>query len=247
MRFAPSPRRCATACLKANHENRACFRPCRVRIQGANQAASRTAGTRGARFWRSQHGTVDYPDFIRPAAQAVAAALCERGIVLGGSGNGEAIVANKVKGVRCALCWNAESARLARAHNDANIISLGQRMIPGRRRGDRAAMAFHSLRRVAGTKSGFAPSRPRRILKPSELPRPASSRPQPKGRPFSAGVPYSSSPPPPELGSPTPSINLISGRKSAMTMLPTMIARKTIMIGSRREVIAATALSTSSS
>jgi ribose 5-phosphate isomerase B len=50
--------------------------------------------------------------------------------VLGGSGNGEAIVANRVKGVRCALCWHAESARLARQHNDANVISLGQRMMP---------------------------------------------------------------------------------------------------------------------
>jgi ribose 5-phosphate isomerase B len=73
--------------------------------------------------------TVDYPLFIRPAAEAVAAGKCERGIVLGGSGNGEAIAANRVRGVRCALCWNVETARLARAHNDANMISLGQRMI----------------------------------------------------------------------------------------------------------------------
>src|SRR6184192_1823110 len=73
---------------------------------------------------------VDYPDFIRPAAEAVARGECERGIVLGGSGNGEAMAANRVKGVRCALCWNEEVARLARAHNDANVISLGQRVIP---------------------------------------------------------------------------------------------------------------------
>jgi ribose 5-phosphate isomerase B len=72
---------------------------------------------------------VDYPDFIRPAAEAVAAGECERGIVLGGSGNGEAIVANRVRGVRCALCWSVESARLARQHNDANMISLGQRLV----------------------------------------------------------------------------------------------------------------------
>ena len=72
---------------------------------------------------------VDYPDFIRPAAQAVASGECERGIVLGGSGNGEAIVANRVRGVRCALCWNIESARLARQHNDANVLALGQRMM----------------------------------------------------------------------------------------------------------------------
>lgn len=73
---------------------------------------------------------VDYPLFIRPAAEAVARGECERGIVLGGSGNGEAIVANKVRGVRCALCWSLETARLARAHNDSNVLSLGERMIP---------------------------------------------------------------------------------------------------------------------
>jgi ribose 5-phosphate isomerase B len=73
--------------------------------------------------------TVDYPTFIRPVAQAVAAGECERGIVLGGSGNGEAIAANRVRGVRCALCWNEESARLGRMHNDANVISIGQRMM----------------------------------------------------------------------------------------------------------------------
>jgi ribose 5-phosphate isomerase B len=72
---------------------------------------------------------VDYPDWIRPAAQAVARGECERGIVLGGSGNGEAIVANRVPGIRCAICWNIESARLCRQHNDANMISLGQRMM----------------------------------------------------------------------------------------------------------------------
>jgi ribose 5-phosphate isomerase B len=71
----------------------------------------------------------DYPDYIRPAAEAVAGGEAERGIVLGGSGNGEAIVANRVQGIRCALCWSPESARLARAHNDANMISLGERMI----------------------------------------------------------------------------------------------------------------------
>jgi ribose 5-phosphate isomerase B len=72
---------------------------------------------------------VDYPDFIRPAAQAVARGECERGIVLGGSGNGEAMAANRIKGVRCALCWNEETARLARQHNDANAISIGERLV----------------------------------------------------------------------------------------------------------------------
>jgi len=50
--------------------------------------------------------------------------------VLGGSGNGEAITANRVRGIRCVLCWNEESARLGRQHNDANMLSLGQRMMP---------------------------------------------------------------------------------------------------------------------
>jgi ribose 5-phosphate isomerase B len=72
----------------------------------------------------------DYPVFIRPAAEAVARGEAERGIVLGGSGNGEAIVANRVKGVRCSLCWSQESARLARSHNDANVLSLGERLVP---------------------------------------------------------------------------------------------------------------------
>ena len=72
---------------------------------------------------------VDYPDLIRPAALSVARGECERGIVLGASGNGEAMAANRIRGVRCALCWTEESARLARAHNDANMISLGQRLL----------------------------------------------------------------------------------------------------------------------
>jgi ribose 5-phosphate isomerase B len=72
---------------------------------------------------------VDYPLFIRPAAEAVARGECDRGVVFGGSGNGEAMAANKVRGVRCALCWNLETARLSRQHNDANVLSLGQRVI----------------------------------------------------------------------------------------------------------------------
>lgn len=73
--------------------------------------------------------SVDYPLFCRPVAEAVARGDCDRGIVLGGSGNGEAMVANRVRGVRCALCWNPESAKLGRSHNDANMISLGERML----------------------------------------------------------------------------------------------------------------------
>ncbi len=72
---------------------------------------------------------VDYPLFCRPVAEAVGRGDVERGIVLGGSGNGEAIVANRVRGVRCALCWSIDTARLSREHNDANMLSIGARMI----------------------------------------------------------------------------------------------------------------------
>ena len=81
-------------------------------------------------FGTNSTASVDYPEFIRPAAEAVAHGECERGIVLGGSGNGEAMSANKVRGIRCALAWNLESAKLSRMHNDANVLSLGQRMMP---------------------------------------------------------------------------------------------------------------------
>jgi ribose 5-phosphate isomerase B len=80
-------------------------------------------------FGTDSEKSVDYPLFIRPAAKAVAEGRCQAGIVLGGSGNGEAMVANKVRGVRCALCWNLVSARLAKQHNNANVISLGERLI----------------------------------------------------------------------------------------------------------------------
>ncbi|MFW6061977.1 MAG: ribose 5-phosphate isomerase B [Planctomycetota bacterium] len=73
--------------------------------------------------------SVDYPQFIRPVAQGVAAGEFERGFVLGGSGNGEAIVSNRVPGIRCAIGWDLRSARLSRQHNDSNVLSIGQRMV----------------------------------------------------------------------------------------------------------------------
>ncbi len=73
--------------------------------------------------------TCDYPDFIYPAALAVGRGECDRAVVMGGSGNGETMVANKVRGVRCAVVWNEELARLSRTHNDANVISIGARMV----------------------------------------------------------------------------------------------------------------------
>lgn len=86
-------------------------------------------GHEAADFGTDSNESVDYPDFIVPVARAVAAGEFDRGIVLGGSGNGEAIAANKVHGIRCALCWNDTTAELSRRHNDANMISIGQRMI----------------------------------------------------------------------------------------------------------------------
>ena len=80
-------------------------------------------------FGTNSEESVDYPVFIRPVAEAVASGEAERGIVLGGSGNGEAMMANRIRGVRCALCWNEETAKLSRAHNDANALSLGERVI----------------------------------------------------------------------------------------------------------------------
>ena len=69
----------------------------------------------------------DYPPYVLAAAAATAAEPDSRGIVIGGSGNGEAIAANKVRGVRAALAWSDETARLGREHNNANVISLGAR------------------------------------------------------------------------------------------------------------------------
>lgn len=80
-------------------------------------------------FGTDSEQAVDYPDYIRPAAESVIRGDCERGIVLGGSGNGEAMVANKVHGIRCSLCWSEDTARWARSHNDANMLSLGARTI----------------------------------------------------------------------------------------------------------------------
>ncbi len=80
------------------------------------------------------HGTdstepVDYPPFCAAAARAVATGAADRGIVLGGSGQGEQIAANKVDGVRAALCHDPFLARLSREHNDANVLAMGARVV----------------------------------------------------------------------------------------------------------------------
>ena len=72
---------------------------------------------------------VDYPLYVKYAAQSVAKGVNDAGVVFGGSGNGEAIAANKVAGIRCALCWNEDTGRLAKQHNNANVIALGGRVM----------------------------------------------------------------------------------------------------------------------
>lgn len=72
--------------------------------------------------------SVDYPDFIKPAASAIANGQYSLGVILGGSGN-EAIVANRLRGVRCAVVWNEQTARLAKEHGNCNMIAIGQRLL----------------------------------------------------------------------------------------------------------------------
>ena len=74
--------------------------------------------------------SVDYPDFAHAVATAVENGEADRGIVMCGSGNGVAITANKHQGIRCALCWTEEIAKMARLHNNANVISLPVRYVP---------------------------------------------------------------------------------------------------------------------
>lgn len=80
-------------------------------------------------FGTDSEQACDYPDFVRPAAEAVAKRNADYGIVLGGSGNGEAIVANKIKGIRCSLCWSYDTAKWARSHNNANVLAIGERTV----------------------------------------------------------------------------------------------------------------------
>ena len=80
-------------------------------------------------FGTNSKDSCDYPDFAKPAALAVAKGECERGIVVCTTGIGVSMVANKVKGVRCALCLNADMAKMTRLHNNANVIALGQKYV----------------------------------------------------------------------------------------------------------------------
>jgi ribose 5-phosphate isomerase B len=87
------------------------------------------AGHEAVDLGTSDTTPVDYPDVIAPAAFAVAAGDADLGIVLGGSGTGEQIVANKVPGIRCVEAADPVTARLGREHNDANVLSLGARIV----------------------------------------------------------------------------------------------------------------------
>ena len=80
-------------------------------------------------YGTSSKDSCDYPDFAKPAALAVAHGECERGVVVCTTGIGVSMVANKVKGVRCALCMNADMAKMTRLHNNANMIALGQKYV----------------------------------------------------------------------------------------------------------------------
>ncbi len=80
-------------------------------------------------FGTDSEKSVDYPDFVHPVARIVDNKEIDKGIVICSTGNGVAITANKYKNVRCALCWKKETARLARSHNDANMIALPARFV----------------------------------------------------------------------------------------------------------------------
>jgi ribose 5-phosphate isomerase B len=89
----------------------------------------RAAGHEPVDFGTDSTVSVDYPDLIAPAARAVASGDCRLGIVLGGSGTGEQIVANKIRGVRCVEAIEPVTARLGREHNDANVLAMGARIV----------------------------------------------------------------------------------------------------------------------
>jgi ribose 5-phosphate isomerase B len=89
----------------------------------------RAAGHEAADYGTDSTKSVDYPDFIAPAARAVASGEFQLGIVLGGTGTGEQIVANKIHGIRCVEATDPVTARLGREHNDANVLAMGARII----------------------------------------------------------------------------------------------------------------------
>lgn len=112
-------------------------------------------------FGTTSTSDVDYPDFVIPVAEAVSAASGSAiGVVLGGSGNGEAMAANKVRGIRAALCYDVRTVKLAREHNDANVLALGARTATGN-----AALAARIVRLFLTTPFSRASRHVRRIRK----------------------------------------------------------------------------------
>lgn len=103
------------------------------RLKEVLKAHLEAAGHDVSDFGTNSEDPVDYPDYVRPAARSIVEGRHDVGIVLGGSGNGEAMAANKVRGIRCAVCWNVATARLAKEHNNANMIAVGARMVGERR------------------------------------------------------------------------------------------------------------------
>lgn len=89
----------------------------------------KTKGHRLTNYGTDTGDSVDYADFIHPVAEEVAQNKADLGIIICGSGNGAAMTANKHQAIRAALCWNAETARLSREHNDANILSIPARFV----------------------------------------------------------------------------------------------------------------------
>ena len=99
------------------------------RLKGLLADHLRAAGHEVADLGTHSETPVDYPPFCAAAARSVVRGETDMGVVVGGSGQGEAIAANKVRGARAALCHDETTARLARQHNDANLLSLGQRIV----------------------------------------------------------------------------------------------------------------------
>ncbi len=112
-------------------------------------------GTRSLDLGTDSEEMVDYPDFCAAAARAVVDGRADRGIVLGGSGQGEQLAANKVQGVRAALCNDLHLAELSRRHNDANVLAMGGRIVAvAAREGDRPAVAGDAVRGRASRAHG---------------------------------------------------------------------------------------------
>ena len=88
-----------------------------------------TKGIDVINYGTNSEESVDYPDFVHPVANDVEDGKVDLGIIICGSGNGASMTANKHQGIRCALCWSTEIAKLARQHNDANILSIPSRFV----------------------------------------------------------------------------------------------------------------------